>query len=470
MKGGALVLLLVLLSGCATPRYEALRAEFDAGAETPYLQAVLAESATTEDALAEVAATVAESKQRWEQALAAVAVPKAKAKAKPEPTGALAGLVESGNPGVMAAAESLRAVREKYPQAVALDTVLQQYNAFTKELATKVGPHSHQEMMAMSFPFPDALALKGKLVSEEEQIARQQYEIALRDAITEARVAYHDLAYVRSALTVNREQQALLEQMIAVAQTKMRTGKASYQALIMAQVELAKLVDGIITLEEQLETVAARVNTLLGRLPDAALPAPAPAVTEAFELGLEEAYAAAVERRQELQVQRLRIVRMETMVELATRMANPDASQGASYLETRMGRESTFMTQRALSHAQTPWFGQRDAYIREVKVQTTALRRTLASMEDQTRLAVKKAHFTLDTAQRSLALYRDTLLPQAEQSLEAAVAGYRAAKTDFLTFLDAERTLLKFRLEEQAALRDQRIAKAKLSQLIGGKQ
>ena len=88
-------------------------------------------------------------------------------------------------------------------------------------------------------------------------------------------------------------------------------------------------------------------------------------------------------------------------------------------------------------------------------------------MEDQTRFRVKQEHFGLDTAKRSISLYRATLLPQARQALDAVSAGYRSGKTDFLTFLDAERTLLKFRLEEQRALRDFQIHLAKLEQLAG---
>jgi cobalt-zinc-cadmium efflux system outer membrane protein len=71
--------------------------------------------------------------------------------------------------------------------------VLKQYNAFSKQLDTKIGPHMHKQMNTMSFPFSAALALKGKLVSEEEGIATRRLEIARRDAVTEMREAYFDL-------------------------------------------------------------------------------------------------------------------------------------------------------------------------------------------------------------------------------------------------------------------------------------
>jgi len=58
--------------------------------------------------------------------------------------------------------------------------------------------------------------------------------------------------------------------MIKVAQTNIGVDKAKYHTVIMAQVELSKLADAIITLEQQRTTLVARINTLLSRPPDAA--------------------------------------------------------------------------------------------------------------------------------------------------------------------------------------------------------
>ena len=77
------------------------------------------------------------------------------------------------NPGLKSAREKIRAVLEQYPQAVYLENVLRQYNAFTKQLDTKAGPMSHKEMMAMKFPFPGTLTLKGQIVTEDVLIAQK---------------------------------------------------------------------------------------------------------------------------------------------------------------------------------------------------------------------------------------------------------------------------------------------------------
>ena len=81
--------------------------------------------------------------------------------------------------------------------------------------------------------------------------------------MTEIRLAYYDYLFVVEATRINEENQKLLQQMIAIAQTKFRVGQGKYSNVITAQVELSKLAEAIITLEQQRETIIARLNTLL---------------------------------------------------------------------------------------------------------------------------------------------------------------------------------------------------------------
>ena len=495
--------LVFVMSGCATrSRQRALADTLEQPQPDAYYAAksALAEVAVADasetELLDDVQRQLMHSKARWEAALTNDAPPATLLGLGPEDYAAyrklaadpnldarlataidlatLTGLASELNPTIKAAAAQLRATFEQYPQATQLDNILQQYNAFTKQLETGVGPTGHKQMVAMSFPFPDALALKGKLIDEAVEIARRRHEIAVRDVVTELSQAYYRLLFADAAITVNKENQALLERVTNVALQGIRSGDSSSNVVIKAQVELATLSDAIITLEEERETLIARLNSLLSRLPDAVLGPPTALADADLNIDLETLYDLAVDGRQELQVQRLRIARMRTGVELARRMTYPDPTMGSGYFENRMrlssgtGEEApAFMAQRDLDHRKTPWFGQRDAYIREVEVRIEAMQSLLAAMEDQTRFAVKQAHFGLETARRSIALYRTSLLPQAQQSLENLDSAYRSGKTDFLNFLDGQRTLLQFRLEEQRAFLEFRLHLTRLDQLAG---
>ena len=379
------------------------------------------------------------------------------------------------SPGLKSAREKIRAILEQYPQAAYLENVLRQYNAFTKQLDTKVGPMRHKEMMAMKFPFPDTLALKGQVITEDVLIAQKDFEIALRDLVTEIKLAYYDYLFLVEATRINEENQKLLQQMIAIAQTKFRVGQGKYSNVIMAQVELSKLANVIITLDQQRETIIARINTLLNSSADLRLGDPMPVEEDGVTLALAELYELAIENRQEIQKQKLTISKMALVVEMAKQMTYPDSTLGASYFENRSMPDlkhtqkmpMAFMTQRTLNPANTVWFGHRNSYIREMDVKIEAMEHKIEELESSLRFVVKKHHFGMETANRSIRLYRQTLLPQARQALDAANTAYQAAQIDFLSFLDAQRTLLNLRIEEQRALRDYHQHLTQLEQAVG---
>ena len=379
------------------------------------------------------------------------------------------------NPGLKSAREKIRAVLEQYPQAVYLENVLRQYNAFTKQLDTKAGPMHHKEMVAMKFPFPGTLTLKGQVITEDVLIAQKEFEITLRDLVTEIKLAYYDYLFIIEATRINEENQKLLQQMIAIAQTKFRVGQGKYSNVIMAQVELSKLAETLITLEQQRETIIARLNTLINVSADLSLGPPMPVEEESVTLTLADLYKLAAKNRQEIQKQRLAISKMSLMIEMAKQMTYPDATLGSSYFENRAMADlkhtykipMTFSTQRTLNPANTAWFGHRNAYIHEMDVKIEAMEHRIDAIENNLRFVVKKHHFGMETASRSVRLYRQTLLPQARQALDAANTAYQAAQIDFLSFLDAQRTLLKLRIEEHRALREYRQHLAQLEQAVG---
>ena len=289
------------------------------------------------------------------------------------------------------------AILEQYPQAVYLENVLRQYNAFTKQLDTKVGPMRHKEMMAMEFPFPDTLALKGQIVTEDVLITQKEFEIALRDLVTKIRLAYYDYLFVIEATRINEENQKLLQQMISIAQAKFRVGQGKYSNVIMAQVELSKLADTIITLEQQRGTIIARLNTLLNVSADLPLGVPEPIEEERVIPTLTELYELAVEKRQEIQKQNLAISKMGLIVEMAKQMAYPDPTLGASYFENRSMPDvkhtqkmpMTFSTHRTLNPANVAWFGHRNSYIHEMDIKIGAIEHRIEELESNLRFVVK---------------------------------------------------------------------------------
>ena len=83
---------------------------------------------------------------------------------------------------------------------------------------------------------------------------------------------------------------------------------------------------------------------------------------------------------------------------------------------------------------------------------------------------LKLAHFKYRDAERKIALYRDSLVPQAKSALTVSQKAYEGGTADFLETVDAQRLLLEFQLqaERSAADREQRLAE--ICMILGGQQ
>jgi outer membrane protein TolC len=70
-------------------------------------------------------------------------------------------------------------------------------------------------------------------------------------------------------------------------------------------------------------------------------------------------------------------------------------------------------------------------------------------------------------ADRKVELFRDSLIPKAEESLRASLRGFEGGKVSFLDLLDAERILLEFQLLERRAASRYGQGLARLEMLSG---
>jgi outer membrane protein TolC len=393
-------------------------------------------------------------------------------------------LVHERNPGIAAARRDVRAALLRYPQATALDDVLAQYNAFTKQLDTLVTVQPQKAMTAMQFPYPDVAALKGQLVAIDVALARVDLETRMREVLTEARMAWFNYAYLHAAIAVTRENAGLFDSLARVTQARYQDGQALYGDALASQSELAMVTEEEQMLRDRLVAAQAALNAFLDRPAGAALGAPLETPEAPLRPTLDEVTALALRQRPELQRQRVEILRMETMVEMATRMATPDPTLGASYLDSRakivsgiaapeaamgeMAASGTFDAQSRLTLAQAAQYGRENAYIRETVVRIEAMKRMLADLENETRAMVQERWAELTTAaRRAQTLYRDSQIPLARQALTAAEAAYGSGKADFMAYIEAQRTLLRYQLEAEEARRDGREALARLEQTVG---
>ena len=91
----------------------------------------------------------------------------------------------------------------------------------------------------------------------------------------------------------------------------------------------------------------------------------------------------------------------------------------------------------------------------------------LAAMRADTRGRVTESYANLIRARHLAALYRTTVIPQAEATVSSALASYRVGSVDFMTLLDDRMSVNKYRQELFALDAEQGKAWADLEMLMG---
>jgi len=373
---------------------------------------------------------------------------------------------------LQSAKKELEASLESYSQVVQLEDVLGQFSSFVKDLDTQVGPMLHQKPVQQYYPFPGALTLKASMSEQEVRISKTQYEIVLKNVITKTKVAYLEWAYLNQTIKITQDHLKLLKELETVASVHFRTGKGGFNDVIKAQIKHAKLKDDLVNLKEEKVIREAELAQLVNLSSDYSFTPPETVPLVSIITSVSDLHNLALKNQQELKLLIEELKKSQYAIELAEKNYYPDLSPGFSYFQNRKGnRVGIVKTDQAFNTKPETrpkyWFGKNDAFIREARLHHQALAKKLENHKENMLYQVKAFFFKLDKEERSVNLYQDSLLPLAQKALEVAIAEYKTGKTDFLSLLDAQTTLLNFGIDFQKALRNHGQKKARLEKLIG---
>ncbi|SDF42524.1 TolC family protein [Sporolituus thermophilus] len=166
-------------------------------------------------------------------------------------------------------------------------------------------------------------------------------------------------------------------------------------------------------------------------------------------------------------------------VELARKQKLPDFEFTLGYKtnkekmveETEMGLmlEDRKPTWKVEIMAMLPiWQGNKiKADIKAAEANLAAAEAALTNMKNMTELDVQMALADAQASWRQIDLYKNTIIPQAEQTYQAATVSYTNGKTDFMTVLEAVNTLRNAKLGLYKAKVDYEKAIANLEKAVG---
>lgn len=258
----------------------------------------------------------------------------------------------------------------------------------------------------------------------------------------------------------------LIVRLEKIAQSRYANGLSAQQDVIRAQIEQTNMKNELVALESESRQVNARLNALLARPATAPLAQPEKLRTLPVPGQLD---AAALEERvrtrnPQLFTEEARIKAAEKGRDLVYKNRYPDFNVGIAPVQYGSAiKEWGLMVEINIPLQQS----SRRSQEREAEAMLSAARSRKEASANQVLSELSENLAGIEAAQRTEVLATTSLLPQAELTFNAALAGYENGKLDFATLLDAQRQIRQAKQNQIKAQAEAQMRLAEVEKLLG---
>ncbi len=382
-------------------------------------------------------------------------------------------LASLNNAELQARFEEWKAALEQVPQAKALDDPKFTYSYFIEEIETRVGPQKNKFGIMQVFPWFGKIEARTDVATAKANAAKQRYEASKLKLFRQVKDAFYEFAYLATAIDIARENLELLQHFEEIALTKYKTATATHPDIIRAQVELAKLEDILTSLEQLREPLTAKLNSILNRPADAELAWPKKEPLRKIQPNQKDVIEALVKTNPELTEINWELEAAKANVELAKKKFYPDIGIGIDWIQTNDAsspgvRDSGKDPVILMFSMNIPlWQDSYKAAERQAKANVKKVQQQKVNKENEAIAQAIKVLYDVEDSQRKMRLYGDVLVSKAEELVQASEVAYKSGTIDFFSLIDAQRMLLKYKLDYERAVTNNQQKLAELEMLIG---
>jgi outer membrane protein TolC len=347
------------------------------------------------------------------------------------------------------------------------------FGYYTTPLETRGGPARYKYGLSQTLPFFGKLGDKERMALREADGLKAKFDEIKLKTFYEVKSVYYEYAYVARAIDITTESIELMDYLEKIATSRYTTGTAKHSDIMRPQVELGKLQDRLNSLKDLRRPLAARLNALLDREPGKEIPVPASVPVMSINDSDASLFARLKESSPQLAYWETVQAREEAGESLAERDYYPDFTFGLDVTEVDEARNPGVIgdgqnpVMATVSFNLPVWFNARQAAVEEGRSKVSAARRTRLGLERKLSADLELALYKYRDAGRKIDLYRDTLVPKAEQSLGVNLEAFMTGAGTSLDMIDAEQTLLELQLAYYRALADQAQRLAQIETLVG---
>lgn len=316
---------------------------------------------------------------------------------------------------------------------------------------------------------PSKLKVMGQMADKDAQMAKANYQDKQMEVYAAAKTAYYDMLYAAKALEIGKENQQLMGQLVQIAQVNYSTGMVPLQDTLRAQTEFSKMTSDLYSMASMAAVAKAKVNTAMGRSADTPLEVKEEFSAPAPKFDLAKLQKTADESKPAVRGMQRQVEMAQNGVTLAKKQSLPDFELSLGYKDREQsGMEAQPDTWKIEVMAMLPiWQGKNKAEVKSAAASLEAAQASLANMQNMTALDIQMALTEAQSAWHKTEVFKNTVIPQAEQTYQAGVVGYTNGKVDFMAVLDSLNALRNVKLEYYKARTDYEKAAANLEKAVG---
>ena len=374
------------------------------------------------------------------------------------------------NPEIHVAARKVAAAEAHVPLAGALDDPQAMYRGWQVPLSKPWDYNAAQNMLMLgqSFPGRGKRGLRTNIAQSDVEIAKEDLETARLRVRVDVRKAFFDMLRAQDDLRIHDQHVGIAQQAIEAARIKYSVGKIPQVEILKAQIALTRLAEHMIRFDRDAEVARAHLNTLMGRQPETAIEVRGQYALDASLPSLDSLVTTAMQARPDLAEATAAEEKSRKEENMAKKAMVPDFSVSAGYMLMPSGQNprNNYMVEGSMS---LPWLNRKkhDAEVSEAAAAMSEKSAEITAMKNEALGQIEESLADARAAQRLARVYQDSLKPQAEQTLHAAVVAYENDQTSFLDLLDSQMTVVDVDLASIDATADFNMKMADLELAVG---
>ncbi len=326
----------------------------------------------------------------------------------------------------------------------------------------------NEYMVIQTIPFPTKLFLRGLSASKEADAAYQKYKEAEREVRWHIEQPYYRLDLFQKTLAALEENQILLEQILKSAKARYESNPVSQADLLKTQIEHSKISIEVFNLREKIHLEQAHISHILNEPLEAQYTIVNQKEQIPFVTDVEGLEKLALEKRPELKALEAGIERAKINRTLANSDWLPDIT--ARYEGRQFKGDSDVRENDTFIGVTVPFWSLLKGVggvWKSAGLEVDAAEALYHEMKNEVFLKIHEAYSKVKSAENTIGVYENSIRPQAKQTVGVLLASYESGKADFLSLLEAQRTLRNSEIEYQTTLTDYETAVSELRWIVG---